>query len=136
MQAIVMFIVIIGVTVALIKSVNTEKYKSLNKLDRLGIATNIVLSVMYIGMSLMCVFLAGFIWDSPIKDNVDETSRTIATWVMLTISVPSLIGIVLSILLRRMGKSVASFIIQFLPIAVFIIGVFCSSMIAKIIIGL
>ena len=95
------------------------KYTSL---DKKGIVFNILLSIIYIPMSIAGLFTI-FFWDSPITD-YSELKRlllNIVTWVGFSIPLLSIVSIFTSVVARRRGKSKFSFTIQFLPILVFIV---------------
>jgi len=62
-----------------------------------------------------------FIWDSPIKNELDKITRTIVSNVSLPMPFICIASIILSIILRKKGLSKLSFLIQFLPIVLFIL---------------
>lgn len=110
---ILFFSIVIGIVIS-----KKNKYK---KLDKLGIIFNIILSILYIPISLYGVFSVFF------ADSMDMYSKTIQNiiYVMITVGVRlpfiSVFSIVLSVILRKKGKRILGFIIQFIPLILFII---------------
>lgn len=91
-----------------------------NSLDKKGVVSNIVLSIIYVTLSIMGVFTI-FFWDAP-TTNYSELKillLDIVTWIGLSIPLLSIASIFTSAIARKRGKSKFSFIIQFLPIPVF-----------------
>lgn len=93
-----------------------------NSLDKKGVIFNIVLSCIYVPLSIAGVFTI-FFWDAP-TTNYSELKillLDIITWIGLSIPLLSIASIFTSAITRKRGKSKFSFIIQFLPILVFIV---------------
>ena len=93
-----------------------------NSLDKKGVIFNIVLSCVYVPLSIAGVFTI-FFWDAP-TTNYSELKillLNIITWIGLSIPLLSIASIFTSVITRKRGKSKFSFIIQFLPILVFIV---------------
>jgi len=93
-----------------------------NSLDKKGVIFNIVLSCVYVPLSIAGVFTI-FFWDAPTA-NYSELKTLlldIITWFGLSIPLVSIASIFTSVITRKRGKSKFSFIIQFLPILVFIV---------------
>ena len=93
-----------------------------NSLDKKGVIFNIVLSCIYVPLSIMGFFTI-FFWDAP-TTNYSELKILllyIITWIGLSIPLLSIASIFTSAITRKRGKSKFSFIIQFLPILVFIV---------------
>ena len=91
-----------------------------NSLDKKGVIFNIVLSCIYVPLSIAGVFTI-FFWDAP-TTNYSELKillLDIITWIGLSIPLLSIASIFISAITRKRGKSKFSFIIQFLPILVF-----------------
>ena len=118
---IVTIIVTIIVSRTIISKIKFKDEKSGSELDRRGKKLNIVLSVFYIPFSLFSMTAGIFAWDSPIKNEVDRITRTIASNVLLPMPFICISSIVLSIILRKIRLSKLSFFIQFLPIVLFIL---------------
>ena len=95
----------------------------MRKIDKLGRILNTILCVLYIPLSL-------FSWlvQMVSVDTIDATNPLYITWInifcIISFFIPLLCiaGIVASILLRRKGYSVPSFIVQFIPLAVFVLN--------------
>ncbi len=93
-----------------------------NSLDKKGVIFNIILSVVYVPLSIMGVFTI-FFWDAP-TTNYSELKillLDIVTWIGLFIPLLSIASIFTSAIARKRGKSKFSFIIQFLPILAFVV---------------
>jgi hypothetical protein len=124
MQFLLTLIVTILATIivsrAIISKIKVKDEKSGNELDRIGKILNIVLSVFYIPFSLFSMIIGIFIWDSPIKNELDKATRTTVSNVSLPMPFICLASIILSIILRKKGLSKLSFFIQFFPIVLFI----------------
>lgn len=113
-------IVVIISKVAIFKTKN-KKSTSNNEDNENGLAFNILFSLIYIPLSLFCVLIAGFIWDSPLKNELDKITRTIVSYVLMLMPLISIISITISIILRKRGKKTLSFNIQILPIVILIL---------------
>jgi len=93
-----------------------------NSLDEKGVIFNIVLSCIYVPLSIAGVFTI-FFWDAP-TTNYSELKillLDIITWIGLSIPLLSIASIFTSAITRKRGKSKFSFIIQFLPILIFVV---------------
>ena len=93
-----------------------------NSLDKKGVIFNIVLSCIYVPLSIAGIFTI-FFWDAP-TTNYSELKillLDIITWIGLSIPLLSIASIFTSAITRKRGKSKFSFIIQFLPILVFVV---------------
>jgi len=93
-----------------------------NSLDKKGAVFNIVLSCIYVPLSIAGVFTI-FFWDAP-TINYSELKillLDIITWIGLSIPLFSIASIFTSAITRKRGKSKFSFIIQFLPILIFVV---------------
>ena len=93
-----------------------------NSLDKKGVIFNIVLSCIYVPLSIAGIFTI-FFWDAP-TTNYSELKillLDIITWIGLSIPLLSIACIFTSAITRKRGKSKFSFIIQFLPILVFVV---------------
>jgi|GEM_PF-6062986 hypothetical protein len=118
---IVTIIVTIIISKIIISKIKVEDEKFVNKFDRIGKILNIGLSVFYIPFSLFSMTVGIFIWDSPIKNELDKSTRTIVSNVSLPMPLICIGSIVLSIILRKNGLSKLSFFVQFLPIVLFML---------------
>ena len=93
-----------------------------NSLDKKGVIFNIVLSCVYVPLSIGGLFTI-FFWDSP-TTNYSELKillLDIITWIGLSIPLLSIASIFTSVVTRKRGKSKFSFVIQFLPMLVFVV---------------
>ncbi|HCT65099.1 MAG TPA: hypothetical protein DIC60_07570 [Lachnospiraceae bacterium] len=118
---IVTIIVTIIISRIIISKIKVEDEKFVNKFDRIGKILNIGLSVFYIPFSLFSMTVGIFIWDSPIKNELDKSTRTIVSNVSLPMPLICIASIVLSVILRKNGLSKLSFFVQFLPIVIFML---------------
>ena len=105
---------------------SVKKERAYSRLDKLGVVLNIVLSVLYVPLSLAGVCMV-FFADNPSGLSSMQLSLLYAgIYCGISIPVMSIAGILLSVFARRKGHSIFSFCIQFLPIAVFILALgFC-----------
>lgn len=93
----------------------------MNKLlDKVGEICNRILGILYIPLSLFS-FLLGMASESTIGANNSLFIGLIYLFCFITYAVPFLCfaGIFLSAILRNKGRSVAAFVVQFVPLAVF-----------------
>ncbi len=92
-----------------------------NYIDKKGVTLNIILSVIYIPLSLIGMFTV-FFADAPTTNYSDlkKLLLNIVIYIGLSISIISIASIFTSVVARKRGKSRFSFVIQFLPIPVFI----------------
>lgn len=81
-------------------------------LDKRGKDMNIILSIIYIPMSFMAIFTM-FFFDDPSVKGLSYSILTTAVSIGFLTPIISIIGIFLSIVLRKRGKSVLSFKVQF-----------------------
>lgn len=93
-----------------------------NSIDKKGVTFNIILSIIYMPLSLMGLFTI-FFADAPTTNYSELKSFLLYTVILIGLSVPflSIAAILTSVIARKKGKHKFSFIIQFLPIPFFII---------------
>lgn len=93
-----------------------------NALDKKGVIFNIILSVIYVPLSLMGMFTI-FFADAPTTDYsvLKESLLSVVIYIGLSIPILSIASIFTSVVARKKGKSKFSFIIQFLPIPIFVV---------------
>ena len=116
-----LFASIICSFIALVVCVFLPKRVQYNKLDKIGLVLNIILSVIYVPISLFGVFSV-MIADA--MQMYSETVKIILSFMIyLGISLPiiSIVSIALSVFFRKKGKSVLSFFLQFIQLFVFAI---------------
>ncbi len=112
-------LVMIGIVIGICVIVpNKANY---TKLDITGIVFNILLGIVYVPLSwvgISTVFFADSIDRVPLPEQL-----FIFFLILLGLSLPclSIVSIGLSVLFRKSGKKVLSFLIQFLPLVVFLI---------------
>ena len=115
------FAIFICLVITVVIGIMIPKKPTYTKLDRLGVVFNVVLGALYIPLSLigvMSVFAA---------DSINTYSQSLQMFVKFLICcgvmMPfiSLFGIGLSIVFRKEGKTLPSFVVQFIPLAVFLI---------------
>ena len=115
------FAIFICLVITVVIGIMIPKKPTYTKLDRLGVVFNVVMGALYIPLSLigvMSVFAA---------DSINAYSQSLQMFVKFLICcgvmMPfiSLFGIGLSIVFRKEGKTVPSFVVQFIPLAVFLI---------------
>jgi len=105
-----------------------------SKLDNITIVTNILLSVFYAPLSLMGLFGA-MMSDNPPNNIIARAIMYVG--IILCVATPAFCGwgIISSVTLRKKGKSLSAFFVQFAPILIFAISVliiFASDLIANL----
>lgn len=116
-----LFASIICSFIALIVCIFLPKRVQYSKLDKIGLVLNIILSVIYVPISLFGVFS---VMMADAMHMYSETVKIILSFMIyLGISLPiiSIVSISLSVFFRKKGKSVLSFFLQFIPLFVFAI---------------
>jgi len=95
----------------------------MKKLDKVGRVFNVILSVIYIPLSLLSWFL-GMASEATIGATNPLFITLINIFCVITMvnSLLFFVGIILSVILRRKGYSVPSFVVQFIPLAIFILN--------------
>ena len=93
-----------------------------NSLDKKGVILNVVLSIIYVPLSLIGIFTI-FLADAPTTDYsvLKKFLLDMVVCIGLFIPILSIASILVSAITRKRGNSKFSFIIQFLPIPVFVI---------------
>ena len=120
------------VVVAIVIGTVIPKKENYNKLDKIGFIFNIILSVLYVPMSLYGIFSI-FAADSMFM--YSETIQKIIDLMItsgITLPFVSVLGIVLSVIFRKKGKRILSFTIQFIPLILFIVIVVTFELISNI----
>lgn len=99
------------------------KKRDYNKLDRLSFIFNIILSICYVPISLFG-FFSVFAADS-MSMHAKFIQKIIEIMIVIGLTIPyvSILSILFSVILRKKGKSILGFIIQFIPLILFIIMV-------------
>ncbi|MBO5726682.1 MAG: hypothetical protein J6S00_06445 [Clostridia bacterium] len=115
--------VLICVVVAVIIGIVVPKKAVYNKLDKAGFILNIVLSVIYVPMSFIGVFSLFAADSMSMYSDTIQMIIEIMIYIGITLPFMSVIDIVLSVILRKRGKRILSFVIQFIPLILFIIMV-------------
>ncbi len=92
-----------------------------NSIDKKGVTLNIILSVIYIPLSLIGMFTV-FFADAPTTNYSDlkKLLLNIVIYIGLSIPIISIASIFTSVVARKRGKNRFSFVIQFLPIPAFV----------------
>ncbi len=120
------------VVVAIVIGTVIPKKENYNKLDKIGFIFNIILSVLYVPMSLYGIFSL-FAADSMFMYS-ETIQKIIDLMITIGITLPfvSVLGIVLSVIFRKKGKRILSFTIQFIPLILFIVIVVTFELISNI----
>ena len=115
--------IFICVIVAVVIGVAIPKKESYNKLDKTGIIFNIILSIIYVPISLYGIFSL-FAADSMFMYS-ETIQKVIDLMITIGITLPfvSVLGIMFSVVFRKKGKRILSFTIQFVPLILFIVMV-------------
>ena len=95
----------------------------MKKLDKVGRVFNVILLVVYIPLSLVS-FLFGMASEATIGATNPLFITLINIFCVITMvnSLLFFVGIIMSVILRRKGYSVPSFVVQFIPLAIFILN--------------
>ena len=120
------------VVVAIVIGTVIPKKENYNKLDKIGFIFNIILSVLYVPMSLYGIFSlfaadTMFMYSETIQKIID-----LMITIGITLPFVSVLGIVLSVIFRKKGKRILSFTIQFIPLILFIVIVVTFELISNI----
>ena len=115
--------IVLCVIVAVVIGAVIPKKENYSKLDKIGFVFNIILSVLYIPMSLYGIFSL-FAADSMFR-YPEPIQKIIGIMITIGITLPfvSVFGIFFSVVFRKKGKRILSFIIQFVPLILFIVMV-------------
>ena len=96
----------------------------MKKLDKIGTVFNIILGASYIPLSLFCWLL-----QMASESTIDATNPLYITLIeifcIISFIIPFLCvaGIIVSLILRKKGYSISSFVVQFLPLVIFILNI-------------
>lgn len=126
--------VFVCVAIAIIIGVVIPKKENYTKLDKIGFIFNIILSILYVPMSLYGIFSL-FASDSMFM--YSETIQKIIEFMItigITMPFSSVICIVLSVVFRKKGRRILSFTIQFIPLILFVIMVVTFELISNILV--
>lgn len=109
------------VAIAIVIGVAMPGKENYGKLDKLGVVLNIVLSVLYVPMSLYGIFSL-FAADSMFLYS-ETIQKIIEFMITIGVSLPfvSVFAITLSVVFRRKGRRISSFLIQFIPLLLFVV---------------
>lgn len=88
-----------------------------SKFDKVGIAINIILSMVYLSLYVInnIVFMGS---DKPYENQFEGIQMALVNFIEFAVPLICVISIALSVKLRKMGKSIASFYIQFFPMVI------------------
>lgn len=124
--------IFVCVVIAIVIGIVIPKKEYYTKLDKIGFIFNIILSILYVPMSLYGIFSLFA------ADSMFMYSKTIQKIIELMITVgitlpfASVLGIVFSVVLRKKGRRILSFTIQFIPLILFAIMVVTFELISNI----
>ena len=96
----------------------------MKKLDKIGTVFNIILGVSYIPLSLFSL-----LFQMASESTIDATNPLYITLIeifcIISFIIPFLCiaGIIASLILRKKGYSISSFVVQFLPLVIFILNI-------------
>lgn len=95
----------------------------MKKLDKVGRVFNVILSVIYVPLSLFSWLLV-----MASEATIGATNPLFITlinifcFISFVNSLLFFVGIILSVILRNKGYSVPSFVVQFIPLAIFVLN--------------
>ena len=109
------------VVIAVIVGIAIPKRGDYSKSDRIGVVFNVILSVLYVPMSLFSVFSL-FAADSMLMYS-EPARKIVELMITVGLSMPfvSILCIALSVFFRKKQKRALSFTVQFIPCILFII---------------
>ena len=124
--------IFVCVVIAVVLGIVIPKKENYTKLDKIGFIFNIILSVLYVPMSLLGIFSL-FFADGMFMYS-ETIQKVIALMITIGITLPfaSVLGIVLSVIFRKKGKRILGFTIQFIPLVLFFIMVVTFELISNI----
>jgi len=124
--------VFLCVVIAIVIGAVIPKKADYNKLDRIGFIFNIILSILYVPMSLYGIF-SFFAADSMFRYS-KEIQKIIELMITVGTTLPfiSVLGIALSVVFRKNGKRILGFTIQFVPLIIFVIMVVIFELISNV----
>lgn len=95
----------------------------MTKLDKLGRILNVILGITYVPLSLFS-WLSQMVSEGTIGATNQSYIALVDIFCMVAFIIPLLCiaGIFVSVLLRRKGYSTLSFVIQFVPLLIFILN--------------
>lgn len=104
-----------GVAVGIVLAVRARKGEAAlpTVLDRISLVTNIVLIPVYVILSLLMLFMAAITGTGYGAGAVQEVLATFFSFVIAATPIYCGIGLGMSVFLRRKGRSVAGFLVQF-----------------------
>ena len=124
--------IFVCVVIAIVIGIVIPKKEYYTKLDKIGFIFNIILSVLYVPMSLCGIF---FLFSADSMFMYSETIQKIID-LMITIGITlpfvSVLGILLSVIFRKKGKRILGFTIQFIPLVLFVIMVVTFELISNV----
>jgi hypothetical protein len=128
---------IAGIVIGILLAVRTKKSEDVTygKLDKVGIATNIMLIPAYLLMSPACLFI-GMI-SEPYGEGILWIFGLLVSLIVASAPLICCLGLGFSVALRRKGKSKLSFAVQFAGFAgivlmVLLYGVFAGTLISPL----
>ena len=124
--------VFICVAIAVVLGIDIPRKENYTKLDKIGFIFNIILSILYVPMSLYGIFSlfaadSMFMYSKTIQ-KIIELMITIG----ITLPFASVLGIVLSVIFRKKGKRILGFTIQFIPLVLFVIMIVTFELISNV----
>lgn len=122
-------IILIVASIIIVSLTRTKEHK-VTRLEKTNRVLTIVLMFLYIFMSLISVLIAAFGNDYPYHFlGIKKVIWNVASYCAMFMPHISIISICTSVALGKRGKSVASFVVQFLPLILFILSVMTMSLV-------
>ncbi len=118
----VFIVVMLIILVCFITNAKNNENDSVRKIDKVGMLFNIILSIIYVPMSF--VGMLGIMMSDGIISTTNQLyANLISIFCYISMATPILCiaGIILSIMLRKRGKSILAFFIQFMPLIIFLL---------------
>ena len=103
---------------------NKDKWEEYSKIDKVGIITNIILSFLYVPLAnVSLLLLMASEGTMSVTNQLYITLIDIFCWITVSVPVLCIVCIISSVILRKKRKSIISFIVQFIPIMVFLLNI-------------
>ncbi len=112
---------VVALVIALL--IPKKKDYEYNAIDKWGVVFNIVLSAIYIPLSIAGIFMIFFADNPTGLTKIQLNLLYDAIFCGVSTPLVSIVSILTSVVARKRGKRKLSFVIQFLPIVIFIIAI-------------
>ena len=118
-----LFAILLGITAGVVVWAFASRKLATTKFDRIGFLCNVVLAVIYIPMSVSSIFSL-YAADTMFMFS-ENTQKHIDALMTVGVLMPLIcvVSLALSVILRKKGAWVLSFVVQFVPLVLYLIMV-------------